>query len=526
MMGQYVNPGSEKYQMRMNSKIFIDKTELIIKTNEVINTGERYICISRPRRFGKTMAAEMLAAYYGNKEDTNTLFAELNIAKHSTYTKHLNKYNALMINMQVFLSETTSIEEMLLKLQLDVGNELIEANPEVRYKEKTNLRQIMTDLYLHTKCPFVILIDEWDCLFREYKDDLESQKKYLDFLRVLLKDQVYVGLAYMTGILPIKKYGSHSALNMFDEHSMIDSYNFINYFGFTHAETKALCIEFNMEMEEIKAWYNGYFIELNNPIYNPTSVTKSLLRKRLGSYWNKTETYEALKDYIKLDIDELQNKITRLIAGEHLKVNVYKFSNDMRTFNSSDDVLALLIHLGYLSYCEQNNLVRIPNEEVKREFINSIEDLSGWENIVDAIRNSDALLKAIWNEEEDVVADGIQLIHEKSSSILQYNDENSLSCALNLALYTASNYYTIIREFPSGKGFADLIFLPRKKHADKPAMIIELKWNKAAHGAISQIKNKHYPSILEEYHGNLLLVGLNYDKSNKIYDCLIEIYQI
>ena len=252
------------------------------------------------------------------------------------------------------------------------------------------------------------------------------------------------------------------------------------------------------------------------------SVSHSLLNRKLGSYWNKTETYEALKYYIQLDFDELQEKITRLIAGEQLEVNVHKFRNDMHTFNSSDDVFALLIHLGYLSYCDARDKVRIPNEEVKREFINSIEDLAGWESIVDAIRSSEALLKAIWNKEASFVARDIQRIHEKSSSILQYNDENSLSCALNLALYTANKYYTVIRELPSGKGFADLAFLPRKKHSDKPAMIVELKWDKSAEGAIDQIKNKNYPSMLEEYQNNLLLVGINYDKASKVYECQIE----
>ena len=521
-MGDYVNPGTDKFQMSLNSEVYVDKSNLIVKTNALFRTERRFICISRPRRFGKTMAANMLAAYYGTGDDASSFFEDLAIAKDLTYREHLNKYNVIMINVQEFLSKTTSVTEMIKRLQADIIYELIEAHPEVKYRNTCDFIQVMKDTYRKTKQPFVILIDEWDCLFREYKDDLDSQKGYLDFLRLWLKDQAYVGLAYMTGILPIKKYGTHSALNMFDEYSMIDPYHFINYFGFTYLEVEELSVVYEMDIEEIKSWYNGYFVEIDNPIYNPTSVIRCLKQKKLGNYWNKTETYEALKAYIAFDFDCLQSKFTELIAGARLKVNPDKFANDMNTFNSSDDVLTLLVHLGYLSYCEESRTVRIPNEEVKREFINSIEDLDDWDTVVRAIRSSKSLLQAIWNLQTDIVADHIATIHEQNISILEYNDENSLSCVLSLALYAANEYYTIIREFPTGKGYADLVFIPRKKFADKPAMVIELKWDKTARGAISQIKDKHYTSALNDHHGNLLLVGINYDKAAKEYTCIIE----
>lgn len=521
-MGDYVNPGVDKFQMSLDSKIYVDKSSLIAKTNAVFRTRQRFICISRPRRFGKTMAAEMLAAYYGIGDDASPLFENLAIAKHPSYQEHLNKHNVIMINMQEFLSNTTSVTKMIKMLQLKVTKELQQANSEIPYDEIDDFIQVMKDTYRQTKRPFVILIDEWDCLFREYKDDKESQKAYLDFLRLWLKDQAYVGLAYMTGILPIKKYGTHSALNMFDEYSMIDPYHFINYFGFTSLEVGKLCDTFKMDIEEIKTWYNGYFIGRDDPIYNPNSLTICLNRRKIGNYWNKTETYEALKDYITFEFDGLQNKFAQLIAGSQLKMNPDKFANDMRTFNSNDDVLTLLVHLGYLSYCEEGSTVRIPNEEVKREFINSIEDLADWSTVVSAIQSSELLLQAIWNKETALVAERVQKVHEQNTAILEYNDENSLSCVLSLALYTASHYYTIIRELPTGKGYADLVFIPRKKFADKPAMVVELKWDKTASGAISQIKEKHYISAMDDYHGNLLLVGLNYDKGTKIHECLIE----
>ena len=520
-MGHYLNPGTDKFEMGQNSKIYVDKSGLIVKTNELIRTEERFVCISRPRRFGKTMGANMLAAYYGISENAHEWFKDLEIARHETYEKHLNKYNVLMINMQVFLSQTSSMIEMLALLQSTIMNELINENPDVVYQDQKNFIHVMKDIYAQTKIPFVILIDEWDCTLREQKNNTEDHRLYLDFLRLWLKDQIYVGLAYMTGILPIKKYGSHSALNMFDEYSMIDPSKFINYFGFTASEVRELAKEYDVDFEEIQNWYNGYFVDSGNPLYSPKSVNSCLIRKRFSNYWNKTETFEALRDYIMLDFDGLKAKVTEMIAGEHVEVTTDSFTNDMTTFNSADDVLTLLVHLGYLTYNFDEKTVRIPNEEVKGEFVTSVKTLK-WNHIVDSIRESGKLLEAIWKGESDVVADGVAKVHEENTSILAYNDENALSCVLSLALFSAKDYYTIVREMPAGKGYADLIFVPHRKEFDKPALVIELKWDKTIEGAISQIKERNYLSVLGEYDGNVLLVGINYDKETKVHECVIE----
>jgi len=519
-MTRYLNPDIGKFRTSLNSEIYVDKSHLIAKTNALFSTKQCYICISRPRRFGKTMAAEMLAAYYGGI-DTHDLFKDLNIAEDSSYETHLNKHNVLMINMQAFLSKSETVNDMLSSLQKKVTKEMIKIYPDIDYEDKLDLIEVMTDIYFETGKQFVILIDEWDCLFREYKNDFEAQKVYLSFLRDLLKDQGYVGLAYMTGILPIKKYGSHSALNMFDEYSMTEPSQFLNYFGFTEAEVKELTNTYQVDFDEMRRWYNGYFVDLGRPIYSPKSVISSLLRKNFSSYWNNTETYEALKDYIMLDFDDLQAKITLMLTGASIPINTKRFTNDMTTFSTADDVLTLLIHLGYLTYNYEISTVRIPNEEVKGEFINSIESLN-WNNVVPALKDSNKLLHAIWNRETELITAGIQRVHELNTSILEYNDENSLSCVISLALYSASDYYTVIRELPTGKGYADLVFIPRKKHTDKPAMLVELKWNKDVDGAISQIKKKNYISAMDEYQGNLLLVGINYDKKDKTYTCIIE----
>ena len=524
-MGIYLNPGTIEFQESINSEIYVDKTMLIERTNAALRTKQKYMCISRPRRFGKSMAADMLAAYYGKDYDSAALFDGLEISHCETFSTHLNKYNVFKINMQEFLSMTQNVDKMLKVLQKRLIKELKYNYPE--YVDCDNLVFAMQDIFSYTGQSFIVLIDEWDCLFREYKQDKEAQRKYLDFLRVWLKDKAYIALAYMTGILPIKKYGTHSALNMFMEYSMTDPGNMAEYFGFTEKEVENLCIEYGMNIEETKAWYNGYGLYSHNKqedilysIYNPKSVVEAMLRHRFGNYWNQTETYEALKIYIQMNMDGLKDAIIEMLADNSVRINIGTFHNDMTTFATRDDILTLLVHLGYLTYDVEKESVRIPNKEVAQEYINAISTMD-WKEVISSINNSRKLLEALWNLDSDKVAAGVDKAHEEIS-ILQYNDENSLSCTISLAFYFAREYYTMIRELPTGKGFADICLIPRKIHMDKPAVIIELKWDKSVSGAIAQIKEKKYIDALSEYQGNLILAGINYDKKIKKHSCLVE----
>lgn len=524
-MGIYLNPGTIEFQESINSEIYVDKTMLIERTNAALRTKQKYMCISRPRRFGKSMAADMLAAYYGKDYDSAALFDGLEISHCETFSTHLNKYNVFKINMQEFLSMTQNVDKMLKVLQKRLIKELKYNYPE--YVDCDNLVFAMQDIFSYTGQSFIVLIDEWDCLFREYKQDEEAQRKYLDFLRVWLKDKGYIALAYMTGILPIKKYGTHSALNMFMEYSMTDPGNMAEYFGFTEKEVENLCIEYGMNIEETKAWYNGYGLYSHNKqedilysIYNPKSVVEAMLRHRFGNYWNQTETYEALKIYIQMNMDGLKDAIIEMLADNSVRINIGTFHNDMTTFATRDDILTLLVHLGYLTYDVEKESVRIPNKEVAQEYINAISTMD-WKEVISSIKNSRKLLEALWNLDSDKVAAGVDKAHEEIS-ILQYNDENSLSCTISLAFYFAREYYTMIRELPTGKGFADICLIPRKIHMDKPAVIIELKWDKSVSGAIAQIKEKKYIDALSEYQGNLILAGINYDKKIKKHSCLVE----
>ncbi len=461
------------------------------------------------------------------EEDSERLFASFKISKCLSFPQHLNQYDVLKINIQEFLSETHSMDEMLTRLSRYLIYDLQECYSQIRFRDETSLVQVMKDIFAVTKRPFVILIDEWDCLFREYQQNKEAQKQYLDFLRVWLKDKSYVALAYMTGILPVKKYGSHSALNMFTEYSMTDPGNLAEFFGFTEDEVSVLCQQYDMNFEETKSWYDCYGLsshsqqgDIRYSMYSPKSVVESMLRHKFGTYWNRTETYEALKVYIQINMDGLKDAIIEMLAGGNIQINTGTFSNDMTTFATRDDILTLLVHLGYLTYDSSNQTVTIPNKEVSQEYINAISTMD-WKEVTSTVNESRKLLEALWALDEDAVAEGIEKVQEEVSA-LQYNDENSLSCVVNLAFYFAREYYNIAREFPSGKGFADICFIPRPMHMDKPAVIIELKWDKSVESAISQIKERNYVSALKDYRGNLILAGVTYDKKDKKHSCRIE----
>ena len=460
-MGIYLNPDSSKFEEAVNSDIYVDKTGLLVYTNSVLHTMQKYICVSRPRRFGKSTAANMLTAYYSRGCDAGQLFSRFEIAKNNGFKQYLNQYNTISVNMQEILSRSHSIYELIERFSKLVIRDLKKEYPDVDYFDDTDVIECMQDVYSQKKQAFIVILDEWDCIFREYKEDKAAQEKYLDFLRDMLKDKAYIHLAYMTGILPIKKYGTHSALNMFDEFSMIDPGPLAEFVGFTEAEVKMLCEQYQMDMTEVKCWYDGYSFENGISIYSPRSVVSCMRFKKIGNYWNQTETFEALRIYIDMNFEGLKDDVLSMIAGNTVPVNIGNFSNDMSTFHSEDDVLTLLIHLGYVSYDYDSKTVKIPNE-------------------------------------------------------------NALSYTISLALYAARNFYVIHRELASGKGFADLVFVPRKKFPEKPAIVVELKWDKDADGAIAQIKNKEYCRSLEEYRGNVLLVGVNYNKKTKVHECVIE----
>ena len=521
-MGIYLNPDNDRYQMMLNTDTFVDKSMLIKYTNDLFATEKRFICVSRPRRFGKSVNLNMLSAYYSKGCDSREMFGSLKLAQTSEWDKHLNKYNVIHINMQRFLSNSNSMDELLALLRRSLIKDFKRAYK--HYEDidfDCGLSFCMEDIFAEEKIPFVILIDEWDCVFREHRNDMDAQKKYLDFIRDWLKDQSYVALAYMTGILPIKKYGTHSALNMFTEYSMTNSGKMAEFTGFSENEVAELCERYHKDINEMRYWYNGYQVDESIHLYCPRSVVAAIDMGRYDNYWTRTETYEALSKYIAMDMDGLQEAAERLLAGQRVKIDINTFQNDMTTFTSADDVMTLLVHLGYLGYDIDRGEVFIPNNEVRREYVTATKHGEEWSVISHTLKASDALLAAVFEKDATAVAAGVERAHLETSQI-QYNDENALSYTLSLAFYSARRIYNIVRELPAGKGFVDLAFLPRPQHTEKPALVIELKWDRTAQTAIRQIREKEYAGALAGYAGEVLLVGVSYDKKTRQHEAVIE----
>lgn len=531
-MGIYLNPGNRGFWESVRSKVYVDKTGLIACTNELLSTKEKYICVSRPRRFGKSMALEMLAAYYGRGCDSRDLFAGLKIEEQESFPKYLNRYDVIYLNMQQFLIEAAP-GKATEYLEQEVLEELSEEYRDILQGRDMGLAAALRKIYVKTDKQFIFLIDEWDCIMRERQESEALQRQYLDFLRNLLKDQQYVALVYMTGILPVKKYGLHSALNMFREYSMTNQRNFEEYTGFTEEEVKALCQRFGMDFAEASSWYDGYKFKRFRHVYNPKSVVEAMICGEYSNYWTATETYEALKIYIDMDFDGLRADIVQMLGGGCVRINTRSFQNDMRNLRTKDDVLTLLIHLGYLAYDSEREEAFIPNKEIAGEFENAMS-VSGWPEIMRILKASDKLLKDTLDGDGDSVAKGLDQAHTEVASILTYNDENSqflsdellgknLLAAIGLAYYSARKDYRLIRELPSGKGFADVVFLPLPA-VKKPALVVELKYDMTVNAAIQQIRDRHYTQALEGYTGEILAVGINYDRddANKHHSCVIE----
>lgn len=539
-MGIYLNPGKELYEEAVNSEIFIDKTEMILYLNSVLKTKKKYVSVSRPRRFGKSMAADMICAYYDREADSRELFesrfiSKSELVKNGTRTlswdEYLGKFDVIRIVMTKFLKKDVTIGKALENMQRLVIRDYKKEYPDIDYLSDDDLIQTLDDVYSDVDRQVVIVIDEWDAFFRERKDDKEGQKEYLDFLRDLLKDNAHVALAYMTGILPIKKYGKHSALNMFTEYSMMFPRELAPYTGFTEDEVKEKCIEYDMDYDEVSDWYDGYVVSDRIPperreeyreglydghkisIYSPLSVVESITTGIIKNYWNKTETFEALAEFINMNLDGLKDAIALLMDGGRLKIDTSTYQNDMTTFTGRDDVLSLLIHLGYLGYDDDKCEVFIPNREIMDEFKSSTKNAE-WVDAFASFRTSLELVKATWEEDSDKVAELLEKAHNIADN-KTYNDEAALSYSILYAYYAAEKYYTMLPELDAGKGYADRVYIPRPQYADKPALIIELKYEKDADGAISQIKRQQYPERLSAYKGNILLVGINYNRDAK-----------
>lgn len=526
-MGRFLNPGNKAFQKTLKSEIYVDKTMLLAYTNKVIGSDMACICNSRPRRFGKSITANMLAAYYSRGCDSFDMFSTLKVGRLDSFETNLNKYDVIHIDVQWCMMDAGEVQNTVKYINNGILDELIIAYGDVIPDTVKTAYGAMSYINAATGNTFVIIIDEWDVLIRDEANNKELQEEYINFLRGMFKGTEptkYIALAYLTGILPIKKLKTQSALNNFEEFTMLDAGALASYIGFTDDEVKQLCKKYDRDYEAVKNWYDGYMLS-GKHVYNPKAVVSVMMRGSFQSYWSQTGTYESLIPLIDMDFDGLRAAIISMISGNEIKVRTTTFQNDMVSFKNKDDVLTLLIHLGYLAFNQKNQMAYIPNEELRNELMDAVEE-NKWDEIMQFERQSIDLFNATINKDVNTVAAKIEQIHMEYTSVIQYNDENSLSSVLAIAYLGTMNYYfKPVRELPTGRGFADFVYIPKPEYInDYPALVVELKWNKNADTAMQQIRERKYPNSLLQYTGNILLVAINYDEKTKEHVCKIEEY--
>ena len=520
-MGLYINKGNEGFQSSRNSE-YVDKSELIAVVNRTLFTEQRFTCVSRCRRFGKSMAAKMLAAYYDKSCDSRSLFADLKIANDPSFEKHLNKYPVICLDVASFVAGFRD-GDVVGEMDTALLKDLQKAYPSIPAEEKDCLMDMLMRIADETGDRFIFIIDEWDAICRESPSESSMMNRYVDWLRMMFKSiqgiYVFAGV-YMTGILPIKKYKTQSALNNFREYSMVMPGKLAGFFGFNKHEVKSLAEQHHMDFDMLEKWYDGYQIGMETAIFNPNSVMQAVDNGYCENYWSSTGAFEAVANYIRMNFEGLKDDIIYMLAGGRCSVDPTGFQNDISIIKSKDDALTVLIHLGYLSFDWERKKCYIPNREVAGEMEKAVK-ANNWKGVTDALKQSEQLLHDTLAGNCEAVAKAIETVHDENTSILSYNNENSLACVISLAYYYAKNDYIIHREHASGKGFADLVMIPRK-NVDSPAIVVELKCNRDADTAISQIKRKQYPDKVAQYCDNILLVGINYDRKSKTHTCLIE----
>ncbi|MDD5973494.1 MAG: AAA family ATPase [Spirochaetales bacterium] len=472
-MGIYVNPGINNLKMSKKNQYYVDKSMIITKLNELVESENRFICVSRPRRFGKTMAANMIAAYYSKGCDSHEIFSDLEISKDPSFDEYINKYTVIKIDMNnaMNMKKNRSISEYI---DDKVIPELRIAFPNIVIPKECILPEAIQIIYAQTGEKFVFLIDEYDVIIRDNLNQKELED-YLSLLVSLFKGSevnVAIALAYLTGIMPIIKEKTQSKLNNFTEYTMLDADILAPYMGFTEDEVKKLCNKANMDFDELKRWYDGY--KLNGlEIYSPKSVITAIEKKCCKDYWSITGTYISIRDLIQMNFEGIRECIVKMIAGEKIAIDSYSYRNSMTDFETRDDVFVCLIHLGYLGYDNLTNECFIPNYELKSEWIRTIKVTSGYKCVMDYINNSKKLLEATWERDEKAVSQMVEKTHMEVTSNLTYNNEGSFSSAIRLAYFYADSYYKVVNELPAGKGYADIAFIHIKPEIDS----ILLRWN-------------------------------------------------
>ena len=519
-MASFLNQNNRTFLDYYDSKIYVDKSLLIEKVNECLNTSDKFMCVTRPRRFGKTLALSMLNAYYSKGSNSKDIFDKLAISKSPSYLNHLNKHNVIWIDVAEIYLKVKDKNNFIDKLKEYILDDLIEAYPNLDIKNDL-LEDAIIKINSVLNERFIFLFDEWDVIFRDDKSNSLLCDDYIDLLRSLFKSTrigACIDLVYMTGILPIKRYSTQSTLNMFREYNMISPKGLESFLGFTESEVKSLCLEYYRNFKDIKEWYDGYKLK-GLEIYNPKSVVEAILTNELGSHWALTSAMESVTKYMNYDHGELKDIITLMLTGEKIKIDPTLFENDLTKVDSKDAALTVLIHLGYLAYDEVTKKCYIPNQEISLEFEKALKKLK-WVELDDPISNSLTMLEETLKFNTAYINETLDKNHKELASIFNKNKEDILGVVVYMSYYQAKNYYDIKKEDSSILGRADLTFIP--KDNNHIPLIIELKVDTSSEDAIKQIKEKEYINSLNNYKGEVLLIGINYNSKTLKHSSKIE----
>lgn len=552
-MGVYLNSRKPHllFQDERTSAYYIDKTDLIAsliplvepKENAVADSGPhqgkglKYVCITRPRRFGKTVMANMISSYFGRGSDSRTVFQNLNVSQYKWFDTHLNKHNVIHIMFNEMPDECTSYQQYILRIKKRMVNDLRNAYPGITIDPDDALWDILNDIFEYENGQrFLFILDEWDYIYhQDFVTDAE-RIAFTRFLSILLKDQPYVELAYMTGILPIAKYSSGSELNMFCEYTMVTETKYSDAFGFTDSEVDDLFARYlqqtaenrHVTREGLRIWYDGYHTKSGGRVYNPRSVVLALTNNNLGNYWTSSGPYDEILYYISANVDDVRDEIGLMISDIPVPAKIREYAATSLKLRTKDEIFSAMVVYGFLNY--EDGCVAIPNKELMDNFAELVQREPSLGNVYRLTKESGRMLLATKNGDVRTMTDILQFVHNTESPVLVYNNEAELASIIKLVYLKARDYYRIERKDKAGTGYVDYIFYPYKK--DDDAIIIELKVNHTADEAIRQIKDRQYALRFEgrlgerpEYTGRILAVGIAYNKDdlNKRHECKVEV---
>lgn len=535
VMGYYLNSREpiENYKIAVGSEYFVDKTRILSELIPYINQMDRDICITRPRRFGKTMTANMVAAFFSNAFDTSDIFEHLAIVKKEKYREYLNQYNVVYIDFSKIPRSCKSYEQYIGRIERRMLKDLMLAYPDAEIQPDEAVWDAFSDVFQFYGEKFIFVIDEWDCIF--HKDFLkESERKdYIEFLAALIKNQAYVAMTYMTGILPIAKYSSGSTINNFLEYTVATQAKFSGYFGFSNEEVDALYEKFlkknaepHLTREDLRFWYDGYCTLDGQKLYNPRSVVYALSNNQIASYWTGSGTYSEVKGYIVNDVAGIKTDVALMVEGVPVPVNVREYAASSMELGTKDEVFSAMLVYGFLNY--ENGCVSIPNGELMEEFKSTITQAAEYNYLRDFERESQRILDVTLAQDADAVAEALGFIHDTESPHKIYMDETELASTVKLAYLAARTRYRIEREDQAGKGYADFIFYPRNGMDD--GIILELKVDRTPQAAIKQIRDRDYALKFQGKMGEkplttgkILAVGISCQKGSKKHQCKIEV---